>query len=230
MATVDTLPMQTKPKKPRRSLLRLVIKGLFLILTFLLVMLGIFLLLPSPVNAQAWSPPPAPPMSGVLAPNDLLRKAELVANGQIQGSEDIAVDAQGRIYVGNQDGRILRITFSSDGRQDVQVFANDKGYPLDMAFDANGNLIVANWLHGLVSYDQTGKMTVLIPVGRPIESEKFLRPDGIAVSRDGTIYVSLGSVRDVPAESYSWFPELLEQKPYGRLVAFNPQTKEIKVL
>ena len=41
-------------------------------------------------------------MTGVLEPNDTLMKAELLAQGQIHGPEDTAVDAQGRVYAGLQ--------------------------------------------------------------------------------------------------------------------------------
>ncbi len=50
-------------------------------------------------------------MIGVLAPNDLLKKADLLALGKINGPEEVAVDPQGRIYGGTQDGKILRPNF-----------------------------------------------------------------------------------------------------------------------
>ena len=56
----------------------------------------------------------APPLTGVLEPNDTLMKAELIAQGQLHGPEDTAVDASGRLYASLADGRIVRL--GADGK------------------------------------------------------------------------------------------------------------------
>jgi hypothetical protein len=218
--------------KPRRRVGRIILLGFLGLLGVLVVVICIFLfIVPSPINAIAWNAPVAPRMEGVLAPNDELRKGELIAPEIINGAEDIAVDAQGRLYVGSLEGIIRRVTFGADGKPQIEVFADTNGgHPIDMIFDRNGNLIVADWKYGLVSYNPAGQMSVIIPIGKAIEDEKFMRPDGIAVGSDGTYYVSLGSVRNVPDPIQSWLPEIFEQKPYGRFISYNPATGASKVL
>lgn len=80
---------------------------------------------PLPIDPLAWDAPPAPTMTGVLEPNDTLMKAELLAKGQVHGPEDTAVDAQGRVYAGLHDGRVVRI--DTDGR--LETFAETGGRP-----------------------------------------------------------------------------------------------------
>ena len=58
---------------------------------------------------MAYSPSQAQPLTGVLAPNTLLQKAELLAVGKINGPEEVAIDSQNRVYGGTQDGDIVRV-------------------------------------------------------------------------------------------------------------------------
>eukprot|EP01031_Cornospumella_fuschlensis_P012202 gene12202-14919_t len=116
-------------------------KKLLGLLVLLIAAAGIYLAITkSPIDPVAWDAPKAPPMTGVMEPNDTLMKAELLAKGQIHGPEDTAVDAQGRVYAGLHDGRVVRIT--ADGK--VETFATTGGRPLGMDFDAQGNLIVGD--------------------------------------------------------------------------------------
>jgi sugar lactone lactonase YvrE len=205
---------------------RLLLITVFVVLA--LALTGFVVIVPAPIDALAWTPLDAPAMTGALAPNDLLRDAEMVGRGEFASPEDVAFDAEGRLYTGNSDGRINRITFSSDGAYTIDVFADDDGQPLDMRFDAAGNLIVADWRHGLVSYTPDGQMTVLLPLETMIEGEPFRRPDGVAIASDGTIYVTIGSLRE--GEQYRSLEEVLEQRPYGRLIAYQPEIGEARML
>ena len=76
-------------------------KKLILSVTAVLMMLFIIVvLLPAPISPAAYSPPNPQEMSGVLAANNLLQKAELLALGEIDGPEEVALDSQGRVYGG----------------------------------------------------------------------------------------------------------------------------------
>jgi hypothetical protein len=62
--------------------LRKVLFAGLLLLVFILVWL---LAAPSPIDPVVYVPPPPPPMTGVLAPNDLLHRAERLALGKVRG-------------------------------------------------------------------------------------------------------------------------------------------------
>jgi sugar lactone lactonase YvrE len=92
-------------------------KKLAFLIAVVIVALAITLALTkAPTDPVAYNPPKKPAMTGVLAPNTLLQKAELLAKGKINGPEDVAVDDQGRVYGGTWEGKILRVL--PDGKVD----------------------------------------------------------------------------------------------------------------
>jgi sugar lactone lactonase YvrE len=122
-------------------------KGILGVVGILIILVVIFLLQSAPIDPAAYTPPKAPELSGVLAPNNLLQKAELLARGKINGQEEVAVDSQGRVYGGTQDGKIMRLLL--DGK--LEIFAETKGRFLGLQFDKNENLIVCDAYKGLLS-------------------------------------------------------------------------------
>ncbi len=175
---------------------------------------------PSPIDPLAWDAPQAPLMTGVLEPNDTLMKAELLGRGQVHGPEDTAVDSQGRVYAGLHDGRIVRI--GSDGK--VETFVDTQGRPLGMDFAADGALIVADAYRGLLRIAPQGKIEVLTTEA---EGVPFKFTDDLDIARDGTIYFSDASSR---FEQPDYLLDLLEARPHGRLLSYDPATKQTKVL
>lgn len=191
--------------------------GLFLAL---LVAAALYLAVtPSPIDPLAWQAPQAPLLTGVLEPNDSLMKAELLGRGQVHGPEDTAVDSQGRVYAGLHDGRIVRI----EGER-VDTFVDTGGRPLGMDFDANGNLIVADAYKGLLRINPEGQIEVL---STEAEGVPFKFTDDLDIARDGTIYFSDASSR---FEQPDYLLDLLEARPHGRLLSYNPATRETRVL
>src|SRR5439155_11418475 len=119
--------------------------------------IGYLLLWPVPINPAAWTPPPAPELTGVYAQNSELAKIErLPVDGF--APEDVALDSRDRLYSGAADGRIFR--FQPDGTH-PEVFANTGGRPLGLIFDHDGNLIVADANKGLLSISSNGAISVL---------------------------------------------------------------------
>ncbi|WP_324730777.1 SMP-30/gluconolactonase/LRE family protein [Pseudomonas paeninsulae] len=196
-------------------------KKLLGLLVLLIAAMAIYLAVtPSPIDPLAWEAPPALAMIGVLEPNDTLMKAELLGRGQLHGPEDTAVDAQGRVYAGLHDGRIVRI--EADGS--VATFVDTRGRPLGMDFDATGNLIVADAYKGLLSIDPQGQIKVLTTEA---EGVPFKFTDDLDIASNGTIYFSDASSR---FEQPDYLLDLLEARPHGRLLSYNPHSGETRVL
>lgn len=196
-------------------------KGIFSLL--LLAVLGAvaFLFLRSaPIDPAAYHPPTPPQLTGVLAPNNLLEKAELLAMGKISGPEEVALDGRGRIYCGTQDGKILRI--EADGR--IETFAETGGRPLGLQFDKAGNLIVCDSYKGLLSIDPSRTIKVL---AQGAEGLPFKFTDALDISSDGTIYFTDASYK-YSQDKYLY--DLLESKPYGRLMRHDPASGKTEVL
>jgi len=175
---------------------------------------------PVPINPVAWTPPPAPPLTGIYAPNSELAKTErLTVDGF--APEDIAIDDADRIYCGVIDGRILRL--QPDGTK-PEVFANTHGRPLGLAFDRAGNLIVGDAVKGLLSVDRDGRIATLTTGAEGIA---FGCTNDLDIARDGKIYFTDSSSRFPLTELRS---DLLEHSGSGRLLSYDPQTKQTRTL
>ncbi|MCP1651101.1 SMP-30/gluconolactonase/LRE family protein [Pseudomonas nitroreducens] len=196
-------------------------KKLLGLIALLVAVLAVYLdLTPSPIDPLAWTPAKAPPMTGVMEPNDTLMKAELLAQGQIVGPEDTAVDSQGRVFAGLDDGRIVRI--GADGK--AETFAETGGRPLGLAFDKSGKLIVADAWKGLLEVDPQGKIRVLSDSADGIP---FAFTDDLDIASDGRIYFSDASSR---FHQPDYILDLLEARPHGRLLRYDPATGKTETL
>lgn len=192
---------------------------LYLLLLILLLLL-VFILYPSPINSVAWQPPEAPKLTGKFAPNNLLKKATLLAEGQIYGPEDVDVDAEGRVYGCTQDGLIKRVL--ADGS--VETWVETGGRPLGLHFDQQGNLIVADAFKGLLSIAADGNISVLT---NSAEGVPFLFTDDLDIATDGKIYFTDASYK---WDQKHYIDDLLETRPYGRFMVYDPETKQTTVL
>jgi sugar lactone lactonase YvrE len=196
-------------------------RTIFRVLLVLIVALLAYLLLwPVPINPASWTPPTAPELTGVYAQNNELSKIERL---RIDGfaPEDVALDKDDRIYCGAEDGRIFR--FQPDGTK-PEVFADTKGRPLGLIFDAAGNLIVADALIGLMSIAPDGKGTVLATEAGGVP---FRCTNDLDVAADGTIYFTDASSKFRLTQLKE---DVLEHQPNGRFLAYDPRTKQTRVL
>ncbi len=188
----------------------------------LLVLVLYLFLWPVPIDPIAWEPSPVPALEGDFAENRVLQGMELFATPNSHGPEDVAVDSEGRVYVGVEEGQILR--YAADG-SDPQVFADTGGRPLGLDFDNDGNLIVADAAKGLLSIDPSGAIEVLC-------TEAGYHPlrftDDVDVDSQNVAWFS--------DASYKWshhghaMEEALESAPNGRLLKYDIRTGECSVV
>jgi len=190
------------------------------IILVVVIVAGYLLLWPVPINPVAWTPPPAPELTGQYAQNSELAKIERLPVSAF-GPEDVAIDDQDRIYCGTVDGQIFR--FLPDGTH-PQVFANTQGRPLGLRFDHERNLIVADANRGLLSIAPDGNITTLSTEAAGVP---FRCPNDLDVAADGTIYFTDASSRFPIAQLRA---DLLEHQPNGRFLAYDPRTKQTRVL
>ena len=187
----------------------------------LVAALAYLLLAPVPINPGAWTPPVAPTLTGQYQQNTRLAPVQKLTLGDGHKPEDVALDADGKIYAGYEDGRIM--VLQPDGTQ-PRVFANTGGRPLGLVFDHAGNLIVADAIKGLLSVNKSGAVKVLA-----VEADgvKFGCLNDLDVGADGTIYFTEASNK-FPMSQFA--NDLLEHQPNGRLLALDPQTQKPRTL
>jgi sugar lactone lactonase YvrE len=189
-------------------------------LTAVIILLLFYFLFwpPSPKPLGTFVAPQAPALTGEYAVNDLLQEIERFGDGNCLGAEDIAIDARGRIYAGMADGRIMSLDKDS---RNAELFANTGGRPSGMAFDAEGDLIVADSEIGLLSITPDGDISLLT-------NEAGGRSIGLAndldIAGDGMVYFS----------DYRHYPDnvsdFMDGRPLARLLAYDPHNRTTRVL
>ena len=189
----------------------------------LIVVVGLayLLLAPVPITPAAWTPPAAPTLSGQYAQNTRLSSVQKLSLGEGHEPEDVALDTEGKIYAGFNDGRIM--VLQPDGTQ-PRVFADTHGRPLGLIFDHTGNLIVADAIKGLLSVNNGGEVKVL---ATEADGAKFGSLNDLDIGADGTIYFTEAS-RKFPMSQFT--KDLLEHQPNGRLLALNPDSQRPRTL
>ena len=186
---------------------------------FLASAVGLWWLSTPSLNAVAWQPTEPPAFEGAMAPNTALQKAELLAQGQLHGPEDIAFDAQGRLHAGLHDGRIIRLEADK-----VVTLANTGGRPLGMMFDKAGNLIICDAWKGLLQLAPDGQFTTLVS---EVNGVPLTFTDDLDIANDGKIYFTDASTK---YHQPDYVLDLLEGQPYGRLYVYDPVKKHTTLL
>ncbi|TDM07989.1 MAG: hypothetical protein C4K60_00220 [Ideonella sp. MAG2] len=124
-------------------------KKLLLTLVFLLAGLASYLLLwPVPIQAQAWVAPNAPGYVGPHAPNTRLAGLQMISLGAEEGPEHVALGPDGWLYTAVSSGKLLRM--KPDGSE-RSVWAQTGGRVLGFDFDAQGRMIAADAMRGLLA-------------------------------------------------------------------------------
>ncbi|CAN6305994.1 unnamed protein product, partial [Urochloa humidicola] len=180
-------------------------------------------------NPADFSPAPMPPEYSygpvVSAPRHderALERSERVGEGQLPGPEDLAYDAAGGwLYTGCADGWVRRVSVPGG---DVEDWVRTGGRPLGVVLAADGGLIVADADIGLLKVSPGRKVELLTDAA---EGVKFAMTDGVDVAADGTIYFTDASHKYNVANHMM---DILEARPHGRLLSFDPATGLTTVL
>jgi ribose transport system permease protein len=171
-------------------------------------------------------------MAGLM-PDDIAPKlaaAELIAVGQVDGPEDVLLDSAGNLYCGTRDGYLMRIAAPDHAK--AEVLAKIGGRPLGLAFDREGRIVCCVAGMGLVRVTMDGKVELLSDqTGRSlfsVQDDTTIRmADDLDIAPDGTIYFTDASKR---YDIESWGLDLLEGRPNGRLLSYDPATGKTRTV
>lgn len=167
-------------------------------------------------------------MPGESAPR--LKGATILAAGQVDGPEDVLLDDAGNIYCGSRDGYLFRIIGPDHTK--VEVLAKIGGRPLGLALDKAGHIVACVAGMGLVRVTMDGKVELLTDQTErslfSIQDDTTIRmADDLDIGPDGTVYFTDATKR---YDIENWGLDLLEGRPNGRLLSYDPTTKKTRTV
>ena len=184
---------------------------------------------PVPVEPVSWPAQKPPGYTGAFAPNTLLSGLRMIDTGSEVGPEHIAMGPDGKLYAAMHSGNLIRME-PDGGKQ--EVFANTGGRVLGFDFDAQGRMIAADAMKGLLAITPDRRVTVLTDRVSPGDPIRYA--DGVVVAPDGTIYFTDASTRFAPAQWGGTYPasvlDIMEQSATGRVLAHDPATGRTRIV
>jgi sugar lactone lactonase YvrE len=200
------------------------------IAAFVLVVTAAYLCFwPVPAEPVSWPAQKPPGYTGAFAPNTRLSGLRMIDTGSEVGPEHIAIGPDGKLYAAMLSGNLLRMD-PDGGKQ--EVFANTGGRVLGFDFDAQGRMIAADAMKGLLAITADRRVTLLAE--RTSDNDPIRYADGIVVAPDGTIYFTDASTRFAPAQWGGTLAasilDIIEQSASGRVLAHDPATGRTRVV
>lgn len=184
---------------------------------------------PVPAEPVAWSASPPPGFTGAYAPNTRLAGLRMIDLGSEVGPEHIAIGKDGKLYAAMLSGNLIRMD-QDGGKQ--EVFANTGGRVLGFDFDAQGRMIAADAMKGLLAIGADGRVTML--TDRVSGSDPIGYANSVVVAPDGAIYFTQSSTRFLPAQWGGTYAasvlDIIEQSGTGRVLAFDLATKTTRIV
>ncbi|PWA95391.1 Six-bladed beta-propeller, TolB-like protein [Artemisia annua] len=162
----------------------------------------------------------------VAYPMHELGESMLIGNGQLIGAEDIVYEPKsGVVYTGCHDGWIKRVTLNDSVADSVvENWVHTGGRPLGLAIDQFGDVFVADAYKGLLKVSKDGQLEVLT---NKAEGMKIGLSDGVVVAKNGMVYFTDATYKCSYRDAMN---DLLEGRPHGRLLSYDPSTKQTKVI
>lgn len=192
------------------------------------------------------------PLAGVYSPNTALQSAKKVLEGTARGVETIAISQDGdTAYLPDKFGNVLQAKVVEDGKGGVDLMMDPlqpllaylgAGRPMGVHVDGNGDLVVCDSAKGLIKVEVESKRVEILS---NIVSESSPKQPGtpinyandLDIGKDGVVYFSDSTVIPVALGRGGWYDTLatyiltvVHGKATGRLLSYNPETRETVVL
>jgi ribose transport system permease protein len=157
-----------------------------------------------------------------------LRGAEILAAGQLDGPEDVLLDAAGNLYCGTRDGCLVRLRPPDYAA--VDIVARIGGRPLGLALDREGRIVTCVAGRGLVRVSREGAVELLTDQTKrslfSVQDDTTIRmADDLDIAPDGVIYFTDATKR---YDIENWGLDLLEGRPNGRLLSYDPRSRKTR--
>lgn len=218
-----------------KELMSLNKKRAFILVISTLIILTFYLLLwPVPIQPLSWDAPQSEGYAGPHKKNSRLASMEFMELKHYEQPEHI-VYREGWLYAAMNSGEIIRVRPDGTG---LEVVVNTGGRPLGFDFAEDGALIIADPMYGnhggllrVINYENSAEIELLTDSaeGIPINFA-----DAVVVAKNGFIYFSDASfvvkAKDIGDVGKAGEIDILGNSSTGRVLEYNPQTQETRVL
>lgn len=195
----------------------------------LVVTVAYFCFWPVPAEPVSWVVQAPPGYIGAHAPNRLLSDLRRIDIGAEHGPEHMVIGPDGKLYAAMTSGNLIRMDLDGANQE---VFANTGGRVLGFAFDAGGRMIVADAMKGLLAISSDGGVSLL--TDRVGADDPIAYANSVVTAPDGTIYFTQSSTRFAPADWGGTYEasvlDIIEQSATGRVLAFDPVSRETRIV
>ena len=134
-----------------------------------------------------------------------------------QGPEDLSCTVDGSWVTGIEDGRIIQI----DASGVAKALGNTGGRPVGLQVMADGSVIVADAMRGLLRLNLNGSIDVL---ANTFQGQPILFADDLDISADGVVWFTDASQR---FSIHDFMLDLLEASRTGRLLSYDLNSGEL---
>lgn len=152
--------------------------------------------------------------------NNELQRIEKLGEGYLDRPEDVCLDKNGVLYTATRDGWIKRMHKNGSWEQWCEIGGDGL---LGITISKSGSLIVCDDEKGLLKVDDDG-VTVL---ASHLDGTKIRFADDVIEASDGSLYFSVASNK---FGLHEWYLDVLEAKPNGQLLKYDPSMNETTIV
>lgn len=172
----------------------------------------------SPIDPILLEIPPASSASPSTKNNQLQNVIKL-GEGLLKDPEDVCVDKEGTLYTATRDGWIKRLRRNENWENWKHIDSNT----LLGITPTKGGIIVCDTIKGLLKVTEDG-FSVLVS---HVNGSQISFADDVIEASDGSLYFSVASTK---FGLHNWHLDLLEGRPNGQLLKYNPTSNEIAIV
>ncbi|KAK4266079.1 hypothetical protein QN277_027051 [Acacia crassicarpa] len=170
----------------------------------------------SPIDPIIIERPPPLLSASPFPINNHLQSVIKLGEGIVKDPEDICVDKHGTLYTASRDGWILRLHRNGSWEHWKNLHSHTL---LGITITTQGDVIVCDSDKGLLKVTDDG-VTVLVS---QVNGSKLRLVDEVVEASDGSLYFSDASTK---YDLQNFLLDLLEARPNGRLLKYNPSLNE----
>jgi sugar lactone lactonase YvrE len=192
-----------------------------------IAVLAYLLFWPVAIEPVAWQ---APAFAGYVGPhvrNEQLAPVTRISIAPAVGPEHLEFGPDGRLYTGVLSGDVLRMNADGTGTETV---IDTGGRPLGLAFDAEGRLVIADALKGLLRMGADRRIELLAD---SVGNDPIRYADAVVIARDGRIFFTDASRRFSPREHGTFdaaLLDVLEHSCTGRVLEYDPVRRDSRIV